>query len=80
MEGMADDSIWGDDKINVPVLAILAKSPFYPADIEQTYRSTAPNLEFQMWEGVGHFLMMEKPNEFNEAVLAFVNKNKLLKK
>lgn len=80
MEGMADDSIWGDDKINVPVLAIMAKSPFYPANMEQTYRSTAPNLEFQMWEGVGHFLMMEKPNEFNEAVIAFLNKNKLLKK
>jgi hypothetical protein len=32
----------------VPVLAILAKSPFYPADIEQFYRSIAPNLDFQM--------------------------------
>ena len=28
MEGMADPSIWGDDKINVPVLAIMAKNPF----------------------------------------------------
>jgi pimeloyl-ACP methyl ester carboxylesterase len=40
----------------------------------------APNLDFQMWEGVGHFLMMEKPKEFNEAVIAFLDKNKLLKK
>lgn len=80
MEGMADDSIWGADKINVPVLAIMAKSPFYPADMEQSYRSLAPNLDFQMWEGVGHFLMMEKPKEFNEAVIAFLDKNALLKK
>ena len=79
MEGMADPSIWGDDKINVPVLAILAKNPFYPADIEQGYRSVAPKLDYQMWEGGGHFVMMDKAKEFNEAVMAFLEKNKLLK-
>jgi pimeloyl-ACP methyl ester carboxylesterase len=79
MEGMADETIWGQDKINVPVLAIMAKSPFYSADTEQFYRSIAPNLDFQMWEGVGHFLMMEKPKEFSDAVVAFLNKNALLK-
>jgi pimeloyl-ACP methyl ester carboxylesterase len=80
MEGMADDSIWGQDKINVPVLAILAKSPFWPADTEQFYRGIAPSLDFQMWDGVGHFLMMEKPKQFNDAVIAFLDKNSLLKK
>jgi pimeloyl-ACP methyl ester carboxylesterase len=80
MEGMFDNSIWGLDKINVPVLAIMAKNPMYPAGMEQTYRDTAPNLDFQMWDGVGHFLMMEKPKEFNAAVIAFLDKNKLLKK
>ncbi len=80
MEGMVDESIWGSDKINVPVLAIMAKSPFWPATIEQLYRSIAPQLDFQMWDGVGHFLMMEKPKEFNQAVIAFLDKNALLKK
>lgn len=80
MEGMADDSIWGGDKINVPVLAVMAKSPFWPADTEQFYHSLAPNLDFQMWDGVGHFLHMEKPKQFNEAVIAFLDKNSLLKK
>jgi pimeloyl-ACP methyl ester carboxylesterase len=80
MEGMADQSIWGQDKISVPVLAIMARSPFYAPDTEQFYHNMAPNLDFQMWEGVGHFLMMEKPKEFNEAVIAFLDKNKLLKK
>ncbi len=79
MEGMADDSIWGGDKINVPVLAYMAKSPFWPPDTEQFYRGLAPNLDFQMLEGVGHFLMMEKPKEFNAAVVAYLDKNKLLK-
>ena len=79
MEGMNDDSLYGPDKINVPVLAILAKSPFWAPDTEQFFRSLAPNLEFHMWEGVGHFLMMERPKQFNEEVIAFLDKNSLLK-
>jgi pimeloyl-ACP methyl ester carboxylesterase len=79
MEGMNDDSIYAPDKMNVPVLAILAKSPFWQADTEEFFRSIAPNLDFDMWEGVGHFLMMEKPKQFNEEVIAFLNKNSLLK-
>lgn len=80
MEGMADDSIWGPDKINIPVLAIMAKLPFYPPNIEELSRAIVPKLDFQMWEGVGHFLMMEKPKQFNDAVIAFLDKNALLKK
>ena len=78
MEGMADTTIYADDKINVPVLAVMAKNPFFPPNLEEVYRTLIPNLEFYMWDGVGHFLMMEKPKEFNEAVLAFLDKNKLL--
>src|SRR5436853_3294716 len=79
MEGMADPSIWGEDKINVPVLAIMSKNPFYPPNVEESFRGIAPNMDFQMWDGVGHFIMMEKPKEFNAAVLQFLDKNKLLK-
>jgi pimeloyl-ACP methyl ester carboxylesterase len=80
MDAMADESLWATDKINVPVLAILAKSPFWASDNEQFFRSLAPSLDYQMWDGVSHFLMMEKPAEFNQAVAAFVAKNKLLNK
>src|SRR5256886_6287013 len=80
MEGMADPSIWGEDKINVPVLAIMARNPFYPPNVEESFHAIAPKMEFHMWDGVGHFIMMEKPKEFNEAVLQWLDKNKLLKK
>lgn len=79
MEGMADASIWGDDKINVPVLAVMAKNPFFPPNLEESYRALVPALEFQMWDNAGHFLMMEKPQEFNQAVKAFLDKHKLLR-
>jgi pimeloyl-ACP methyl ester carboxylesterase len=79
MESMYDDALYATDKINVPVLAILAKSPFWAADTEQFLRSLAPDFEYHMWEGVDHFLHLEKPKEFNETVIAFVNKKNLLK-
>lgn len=78
-EGMADPAVWGEDKINAPVLAILAKNPFFPPNVEESFRSVAPQMEFHMWDGVGHFLMMEKPKEFNAATIAWLEKNKLLR-
>lgn len=79
MEGMADPAIWGTDKINVPVLAIMAKNPFYPPNLEEQAREVAPNMEFHMWDGVGHFVMMDKPKEFNATVLAFLDKHNLVR-
>lgn len=78
MEGMADTTIYGDDKINVPVLAVMAKNPFFPPNLEEVYRNLIPNLEYYMWDGVGHFLHMERPQEFNQAVITFLDKNKLM--
>ncbi|HKY42222.1 MAG TPA: alpha/beta hydrolase [Pyrinomonadaceae bacterium] len=79
MENMNQESLYGPDKINVPVFAVIAKSPFWPADTEQFFRSLAPDFEMQLWEGVGHFLMMEKPKQFNDALVAFLDKKSLLK-
>ena len=79
MDSMNDDALYATDKINVPVLAILAKSPFWLPDTEQFLKGLAPDLEYHMWEGVDHFLHMEKTKEFNNAVIAFVDKKKLLK-
>jgi pimeloyl-ACP methyl ester carboxylesterase len=79
MDAMGDDAIYAPDKINVPVLAILAKSPFWAADTEQYLHGLAPDLEYQMWEGVSHFLFMDRPKEFDAAVISFLDKKKLLK-
>jgi pimeloyl-ACP methyl ester carboxylesterase len=79
MEAMSDEALYAPDKINVPVFAVLAKSPFWAADTEQFLRGLAPDLELQWWEGVGHFVMLEKPKQFNDAVIAFLNKKNLLK-
>ena len=77
MKGMLDDSIWTTDQIKVPALAIMAETP-WPKENADIYKTIAPNIDYQRWTGVSHFLMMEKPKEFNDAVRSFVVKNKLL--
>ena len=77
-DGMSDGKIWTDDKINVPVLALMAPSPYWPPNLKDLYAAVAPDLDFQMWTGVSHFLMMERPKEFNGQVKAFITRNRLL--
>ncbi len=78
MEAFNDDKLWATDQIKVPVLAIMAESPYWKPDTKDFYQTIAPILDYHMWTGVSHFLMMEKPLEFNELVAAFIVKNKLL--
>jgi len=80
MDGMMEESVWKEDQIKVPVLAVLARSPFWPADNEQFFRRIAPDLDYRMWDGVSHFLMMDSPEEFNRALAEFLAARKLLAK
>jgi pimeloyl-ACP methyl ester carboxylesterase len=78
MKLMLDDAYATHGKIDVPVLAVMAPSEYWPKDLEQQYKTIAPKTDFQMWTGVSHFLHMEKPKEFNEQVTLFITKNNLL--
>jgi pimeloyl-ACP methyl ester carboxylesterase len=74
MEATLDPELWKPDQINVPVLMILAKQPAWSAEYEQFVRGIVPDLDYQLWENVSHFLMMEQPEKFNAAVATFVEK------
>lgn len=76
-ESTLDDALWNPDKINVPVLMVLAKQPAWSSEYEQFVRSIVPDLDYQVWEGVSHFLMMEQPEKFNGALTGFIEKHKL---
>jgi pimeloyl-ACP methyl ester carboxylesterase len=78
MEATRDPTLWKPDMIDVPVLMIMARNPRWNADYEQFVQSFIPNLDYQVWENVSHFLMMEKPREFSEALVAFMRKHLLL--
>ena len=77
-EATADPDLWKEDKIDVPVLMVLAKQPSWSAEYEQFVRGLAPKVDYQMWENVSHFLMMERPREFNASVLRFQEQNQLV--
>jgi pimeloyl-ACP methyl ester carboxylesterase len=74
----ADEELWKPDKINVPMLMILAKQPASSAEYEQFVRNLIPKLDYQIWPDVSHFLMMEKPREFNATMLKFLEQNQFL--
>jgi len=78
-DGMLATDIWLPDQIKVPTLVILAKQPNWTSEYEQFVRGLIPNLDYQVWDGVSHFLMMDEPQKFNDALAAFLKKNKLVK-
>jgi pimeloyl-ACP methyl ester carboxylesterase len=78
-KGLVDPAIWKDDEIKVPLLMVLAKNPFWTADYEKYVRKLAPQVDYRVMDGVGHFLMMEKPAEFNAILTEFLKKQGVLK-
>jgi pimeloyl-ACP methyl ester carboxylesterase len=79
LKGMLDPAIWKDDEIKVPLLVILAKNPFWSADYEKYVHKLAPQVDYHVLDGVGHFLMLEKPQEFNQLLDQFLKKQGLRK-
>jgi pimeloyl-ACP methyl ester carboxylesterase len=72
MAAMADPAIWKDDPIDVPVLGIYAdKSRLGNREL---LAKLFPKIEYMEIPGTDHFLMLEKPEEFNRALLGFVDK------
>ena len=76
-ESTLDEELWKADKITVPVLMVLAKQPAWSAEYEQFVRTLVPDLDYRVWEGVSHFLMMERPEEFNRALVEFLENHQL---
>ena len=73
MAALGDPEIWKEDVIDILVLGIYAdKSKL--ADQEVIHR-VFPKLEYVEIPGTDHFLMMEKPAEFNSYLLDFLKKH-----
>jgi pimeloyl-ACP methyl ester carboxylesterase len=55
-----------------PLLMLNAPSPLWNEAYLAQVRARAPQLEYQVIPGAGHFLMLERPDAFNAALAAFV--------
>jgi pimeloyl-ACP methyl ester carboxylesterase len=73
MGSMMDPALRKDDVTPMPALAVWAGTSQQMPKLEDT-RKALPKYEQTQVPGTGHFLMMEKPDEFNRLVVAFVDK------
>jgi pimeloyl-ACP methyl ester carboxylesterase len=76
MDGMfkPGQPTWDLEKLSIPVLAIHAPSPMWNAEYQAYVHSLSPRTDFQIIEGSGHFVMLEKPAEFNKVLLSMLEK------
>jgi pimeloyl-ACP methyl ester carboxylesterase len=79
MRGMFDQKVWKDDPVKVPAQALMAKSRFWTDDYKEFVKKLVPCLAYLEFDSVGHFLFLEKPKEFNAALIEFLQKQEMLK-
>jgi pimeloyl-ACP methyl ester carboxylesterase len=73
-----DHPDWDLKQVNVPVLVINANTPMWTADYEPYVHSLSAQTDYRMMNGVGHWLMLEKPAEFNATLTAMLQKYDLI--
>lgn len=71
MRDFCDLDNWSEHSQSVSTQVIFAAIPELASDNEQYMRTQFSNLEYHQWNNVGHFLMMERPDEFNALLGAF---------
>ncbi len=69
---------WILRKVEAPVIAINARSDWWKNGYENYVRSLSPQSEYVLMEDVGHFLMLEKPVEFNALLVEKLRKFDLM--
>jgi pimeloyl-ACP methyl ester carboxylesterase len=74
MAAMFDPSIRWTDAIKAPAFAIYAGTSQLPDPAK--VREVLPNFSATQVAGTGHFVMMEKPDEFDRALSGFLDKIK----
>ncbi len=67
MVGMLDPAQpdWMLQKVNAPVIVLNAPTPWWTSEYKKYVQSLSPQADYTLMENTGHFLMLEKPLEFN---------------
>lgn len=77
MEGMFGEGQpnWDLKKVNVPVLVINAPNPMWTPEYETYVKGLSPKTEYRIIDNVGHVLILEKPAQFNAALMEMLDKH-----
>jgi pimeloyl-ACP methyl ester carboxylesterase len=74
MQATFDPTYWKGDVFTEPVLGLYAD---HSRSGDRAYMKTHfPNMDYQEIAGTGHFLMLEKPEEFNRRLIVFLDQQK----
>ncbi|MGZ7040428.1 MAG: alpha/beta fold hydrolase, partial [Thermoanaerobaculia bacterium] len=76
---MFDRANWRDDRIVLPLLVINQGGARWSNEYVQALRASADDLDYQTIDGVDQFLMLEKPDEFNNRLEKWLIAKKLLR-
>jgi pimeloyl-ACP methyl ester carboxylesterase len=71
---------WILPPVNVPVIVINSKSPWWDAPYENYIRALSARSDYTTLDGAGHFLMLEQPAIFNGILLERLQKHGLIAK
>jgi pimeloyl-ACP methyl ester carboxylesterase len=72
MNATFDPAVWKGDTFTQPILGLYADHSGLAA--HEYMKAHFPNLQYHEIPGTGHFLMLEKPDEFNRLLLDFLAK------
>jgi pimeloyl-ACP methyl ester carboxylesterase len=82
MHGMfgTNQPAWDMHEVKVPVLTLNAPNARWNAEYEAYARAISPKTDYRVLEGTGHCLILEKPGEFNAALVSMLKKFDLVAK
>jgi len=69
-----DQPDWILRKVDSTIMVINTRSPWWANGYESYVRSLSPQVDYRVLDGAGHFLMLEKPAEFNALLLEMLQK------
>lgn len=74
MKNMVEEKYWSQGVIQIPSLIIAAKNSQIPADYKEIMQMLYSDMQYEELDSIGHFIMMEKPEMFNQMLKDFLNK------
>ena len=74
MNATEDPAVWKDDVFTQPVLGLYTVKS--SAGNPEYMKTHFPNTDYNEVAGAGHFVMLDKPDEFNRLLLEFLGKQK----
>lgn len=73
MDGLADPRLFQHERLDIPAFAIFS-SFWNPERFVDTFKKILPQFQYEVLAGVGHYPMLEKPEQVNAALTRWVER------